>query len=359
MLGSPKFAEGLSKPALPEHNSGSTTKETRAPDMPCQSTLEECPSASLHITPLKIKKNTLILHRIRKINKIQKRLKRELSERKKARFLKKIEMWQKEIEILKSGSPKCGNPLNDAPVKSLSSAPNMEKIEQGGSMADSVFGKESYLDLKADFRVDTSMGENLSSEQAKGDMSESGFRMNLFEKLGFLSEQDNSCEVSTSSDSSPDGLSDHDSQNATEVAKERIKEVPSKVAERKDELDSLRFYSKQPTDSGDELELNENADILVKSAETNCRDTASVCKEGTVPNNWSSAYVYENLRKESDNGDLLKRKQSVVLNDGPTKRRCKSLPRKVVWKVGHGLDKELLQGQETEGEKLHIIEMCC
>ncbi|KAL9964055.1 hypothetical protein ACROYT_G027631 [Oculina patagonica] len=324
--------EGLSSAALPEYNSESTVTGTESPKMSHEGTTELCPSAPPNIPPLKIRKNTLILHRVRKINKIQKRLKHVQSERKKARFLKKIVILQKEIELLTNGSPqheqrstgKEESPFTASPVKTSFLAPNKDRKERE-NMVDAGF--TTIQDFPEEFKVDTSMGEYLSSEQPKGEMSGNGFRMNLFEKLGFWSEEDSSCEVSTSSDSSPEGSSD--SQNS-EVVNEPVGEALNNVFERKDELNALRFHSERSADSEDSQpeEFNENLDILVKSADSNYEhmleyETAgNLCSPLEKPSK-----VYNESR------EVLKRKQlNIALNSLSAKRRCKTLPRKVVWK---------------------------
>lgn len=201
------------------------------------------PSASRNIPPLKIRKDTLILHRVRKINKIQKRLKHEQSERKKVRFLKKIEILQTEIELLTNGSPhherstgKDESPLTASPVKTSSLAPNKDRKERE-NMVDAGFTNWTVQEFPEEFKVDTSMGKYLSSEQPKGEMSGNGFRMNLFEKLGFWSEEESSCEVSTSSDSSPESSSD------SQTSEPGVKESSKKAFERKGDLNALRFHS--------------------------------------------------------------------------------------------------------------------
>lgn len=300
---------------------------TESPKMSHEATTELCPSAPPNIPPLKIRKNTLILHRVRKIKKIQKRLKHVQSERKKVRFVKKMEILQKEIELLTNGSPqherstgKDGSPFTASPVKTSFLAPNKDRIERE-NMVDSGF--TTAEDFPEEFKVGTSMGEYLSSEQPKGEMSGNGFRMNLFEKLGFWSEEDSSCEVSTSSDSSPEGSSD--SQNS-EVVNEPVEEALNNVFERKNELNALPFHSERSADSEDSQpeEFNENVDILVKSADSNYEymleyETAgNLCSPLEKPRK-----VYNESR------EVLKRKQlNVALNSLSAKRRCKTLPRK-------------------------------
>lgn len=327
--------EGLSNTALQECASRSVVTDTEPSMSPRQETTEQSPSTSSNIPPLKITKNALILHRMRKINKIQKRLKREQSERKKTRFLKKIEMLQKEIGLLTNGSPrrestsKDGSPLIATPVKTSPLTPNEEVIESA---------------KMAEFRVGTTMRESLSSEQPKGDFSGNGLiRMNVFEKLGLLNEEDSSCGMSTSSDSSPDY--DSSDSKAPVVVTELVEEGPEKVFEEKGDLDTLRFHSELFAGCEDNQEFNENVDILVKSTDANYKDKLE-CE--TLANTCNRS-VSENQRKVNDSKEVPKRKQgNGVFNGLSAKRRCKTLPRKVVWKyqpLPSNQDQQKMEGE--------------
>lgn len=55
-------------------------------------------------------------------------------------------------------------------------------------------------DWKVEFRVDMIMREYLSLEKLKGDFCGNSLRMNVFEKLGFLNDEDSLCEVFIFSD---------------------------------------------------------------------------------------------------------------------------------------------------------------
>lgn len=337
----------MTNAAFTECNSETTLTGTESPKM--------SPSASRNIPPLKIRKDTLILHRVRKINKIQKRLKHEQSERKKVRFLKKIEILQTEIELLTNGSPhherstgKDESPLTASPVKTSSLAPNKDRKELE-NMVDAGFTNWTVQEFPEEFKVDTSMGKYLSSEQPKGEMSGNGFRMNLFEKLGFWSEEESSCEVSTSSDSSPESSSD------SQTSEPGVKESSKKAFERKGDLNALRFHSERSADSEDSQpeEFNENIDILVKSADSNYKHTLEY---ETTGNEYSP---FENPRKVyTESREVPKRKQlNVVFNGLSAKRRCKTLPRKVVWKYD---PRPLLVDQgKMQGEKMNLMESLC
>lgn len=352
-LESTNISEGLSNAASTECNGESEMTGTESPKMSCEPKREQqCPSTPTNIPPLKIRKNALIPHRVRRIKKIQKRLKHEQSERKKVRLLKKIEVLQKEIELLTSGSPPCKSigkdesPSTAAPVKTSppNLAPNKEKIERG-KMVDARSSSRQTQDWKEEFSVDSSTEEYWSSKRSKREMSEDGFRMNLFEKLGFWSE-DSSCEVSTSSDSiCSDGSSDSQTSEAVE---EPVKEDSRKAFERKDELNGLLSHSERPVDPEDRQELNKNVDILVKSADSNYGDSLQYKIAGSV------CSLSENLRHVyNESKEILKRKQlSVVINSLSVKRRCKTLPRKVVCKY----DPQSLvfdrERKKTEGTKI-------
>ena len=313
-----------------------------------EATTELCPSALPNIPPLKIRKNALIQHRLRKINKIQKRLKHEQSERKTTRFVKKIEMLQREIELLTNGchersTGKQKTPSTAVPVKTSSLAPNKESVER-----EKMVDARTIQDWKMESKVDTSMGEYFSSEQPKRDLSGNGLRMNVFEKLGFCSEDDSgSCEVSTSSDStSTDGSSD---SKTSESVNEPTEEALKNVFERKDELDALRFRSERSVDCEDNEEFSENVDVLVKSADTSSKDRLEYETVDKMCN------PTENPRKAYKKSSAVpKRKQlNGVFNGLSAKRRCKTLPRKVVWKYD---PRPLLfdeSRQKTEGEKMN------
>jgi len=224
---------------------------------------------------------------MRKINKIEKRLKHEQSERKKARFLKKIGMLQKEIEQLTNGSKggrsarKDESPLVATPVKTSPLTPSEEVTERTKMAADA-----RIQDWKAERRVHSTMRGHLSPEKPKEDLCENGLRMNVFEKLGLLNEEDDSSVVSTSSDSSP------------------------------------------------ESEDRNNEDKLEYETQTNtCNRSGS-----------------ENHYRVNDSKEVPKRKQgNGVFNGLSAKRRCKTLPRKVVWKYlppHRNIDQEKMEGKK-------------
>ena len=282
---------------------------------------------------------------MRKINKIEKRLKHEQSDRKKVRFLKKIEMLQKEIARLTSSSQggksagKEESPLSAAPVKTSPLAPNEEMTERA-KMVDT-----GIQDWKAEFRVDTTTREYSNSEKSKGDLCGNGLRMNVFEKLGLLNEEDSSSGVSTSSDSSPDLDYDQSDSNQTGVVTEPAEEVSEKVFEEKGELDAVRPHSEPCVCRIDDQEFKENAEILVKSADRNNKDKL----EYETPTNTCNGSGSENHCRVNDTKEVPKRKQGNDVFSGlSAKRRCKSLPRKVVWKYlppPPNIDQEKVEGK--------------
>lgn len=317
-------AEGLSNTDLQKCASRPAVTGAEALMSPRQETTEQ--GTSTNIPPLKITKTVLISHRMRKIKKIEKRLKHEQSERKKARFLKKIGMLQKEIGLLTNGlqggrsARKDESPLSATPVKTSPLTPN-EEMKEPAKMEDA-----GIEDWKAEFRVDTTKKEYFSSEKPKGDLCGNGLRMNVFEKLGLLNEEDSSSEVSTSSDSSPDV--DHD-QSDSKTTEEPVYEVSVNVFGGKGEPDALRSSSKPLADSKDNQVFNETVDILVKSAGRNNEDKL----EYDTLTNTCSRSGSENHCRVYDSKEVPKRKQgNGVFNGLSAKRRCKTLPRKVVWK---------------------------
>ena len=313
---------------------------------PRQETTEQGASTSSNIPPLKITKTVLISHRIRKIKKIEKRLKHEQSERKKARFLKKIGMLQKEIVLLTNGSQggrsarKDESPLNAAPVKTSPLTPNEEMTERA-KMEDA-----GIEDWKAEFRVDTTTREYLSSEKPKGDLCGNGLRMNVFEKLGLLNEEDSSSEVSTSSDSLPDVDYDQSDSKTTGVITEPVDEVLENGLNGKGELDALRSYSKPLVDSKD---YQENVNILVKSDAAG-RNKEDELKYDTQTNTCNRSESENHCSVNNASNEVPKRKQGNGVFSGlSAKRRCKTLPRKVVWKYvppPPNIDQEKMEGRK-------------
>lgn len=320
--------EGLSNTDVQDYRSTSAVTGTKALISPYRETSEQCPSTSSKIPPLKITKTTLISHRMRKINKMQKRLKHEQSERKKARFLKKIDMLQREIGLLTKGlqcdkSPrKDESPLIATLVKMSPLTPNDEMRERV-KMVDS---PGTVQDWKTELRIDSTMTEYSSSGKSKDDLCENGVRMNVFEKLGLLNEE-SSCGVSTSSDSS----TDHDETDSK--TPESVSEPAGEVSEKGCE---------------DYQGLNENVDILVKSADSDNGGKLEI--EHETPANTCSRSGSENQHKAYDSKEVLKRKQgNGVFNGISAKKRCKTLPRKVVWKylpLTPNKDQEKMEGKK-------------
>lgn len=334
-------AEGLSNTDLQKCASRPAVTGAEALMSPRQETTEQ--GTSTNIPPLKITKTVLISHRMRKIKKIEKRLKHEQSERKKARFLKKIGMLQKEIGLLTNGLQggrsvqKDESPLSATPVKTSPLTPN-EEMTEPAKMEDA-----GIEDWKAEFRVDTTTREYLSSEKPKGDFCGNSLRMNVFEKLGLLNDEDSSSEVSTSSDSSPDV--DHD-QSDSKTTGEPVDEVSVNVFDGKGEPDALRSSSKPLAGSKDNQAFNETVDILVKSAGRNNEDKL----EYDTLTNTCNRSGSENHCRVYESREVSKRKQgNGVFNGFSAKRRCKTLPRKVVWKYvpkPPNIDQEKMQGEK-------------
>ena len=344
--------EGLSNTDLQKCASRSAVTGSEASMSPRQETTDQGASTSFpNIPPLKIMKTALISHRMRKIKKIQKRMKHEQSERKKARFLKKIGMLQKEIGLLTNSSQggrsarKDESPLNTTPAKTSPLTPTIERAKMEDARIE---------DRKAELRVNTNTREYLNSEKPKGDLCRNGLRMNVFEKLGLLNEEDSSSEVSTSSDSSPDVGHDQSDSKTTGVITEPVDEVSENVLDGKGELDALRSFSKPLADSEGNQEFSESVDIFVKSAGRNNEDKL---KYDTLTKTCSGSGS-ENHCRVNESKEVPKRKQgNGVFNGLSAKRRCKTLPRKVVWKYvppRPNIDREKMEGklQKLFAEKL-------
>ena len=362
---------GDSNSAVPESDNGvklSTVEKTR----------EEL---------VRAKKKTLIRRRIQKIKNIQRSLsslKRKQSQHKKAVLLREMAVLKKEIEHLSNGSPidslsktvnnQEGSPFNSTPVKMTPSAPNKEMMA-GTRVAvqTSTRVQKSSLE-KTEINVvsinNATMGDSFSSDRPDGKFS--GFRMNVFEKLGLLSEQNKLCAVPNSS--AADGPSKDSQTSQIKASDENVSEI---VSVGKDERCVPQFSLVYSEDS---QESKENGQILVKSARTNVAEEAlgyssaanvnikKLALHSELPNSWSSAYVSDNQRELKKSRDVQERKQldEDVLQDEPTaKRRCKTFPRKVVRKNDSGtefvanggdlLDKSPLQGQENNGKRLAKI----
>jgi len=280
---------------------------------------------------------------MRKIKKIEKRLKHEQSERKKARFIKKIGILQKEIEQLSNGSQwgrsarQDESPLIATPVKTPQLPPSEEMAERT-KMADA-----RIQDWKAESRVNSTTRENLSSEKPKGDMCGNGLRMNVFEKLGLFNDEDSSSVVSTSSDSSPDLDHDQSDSITTGVITEPVDEVSENVFDGKGEHDTLLSHSEPFAGCKD----NRDLDILVESADRN--NEAKL--EYETLSNMCNRSGSENHRRVNDSKEVPKRKQgNGDFNGLSAKRRCKTLPRKVVWKYlppAQNVDQEKIEGKKT------------
>ena len=340
-------AEGLANTDLQEYARRSAVTGTEAVMSPYQEATKSLSNA-LSIPPLKIAKTALISHRMRKINKIQKRLTHEQSERKKARFLKKIHILLKEVGLITNGSQyvkstqKDESPSIATPVKTSPMTPNVEMTERA-KMVDA-----GIRDWKAEFRVDPTIRGYSSSETSNGDLCGSGLRMNVFEKLGLLNEEHSSCEVSTLSDSSPDLDHDESDPKTNGVETESVEGVSEKVCERKGELDALRSRSEPFSGCEDNLEFNENLDILAKWADSSNEGKLAI--EYETQANTCNGNGSENQRKVyNDSKEVPKRKQGNGVSCLSAKRRCKTLPKKVVWKylpLPSNKDQEKMKGKK-------------
>lgn len=325
-------SDGSSSSTLPKNEKGQgatiPAKDTRKTS--CEKSWEQL---------VKDKKNALILHRIDKINNIQKSLRQKQSHSSsKTRLLKKITILRKEIQHLSGGSSRIQreSPLNCAPVKMSSSpSPNKEMMEGMKEVADRTTEVHETCSKKTEIHVvganNSAMGDSFSSERSDDRFSEPDFRMNVFEKLGLLHGHNNPCtELASSS-------ADEPAKNSQTSQVRSVKNVSAIGSKDKGERLTTPYNF---VCSEDGQEPTENRQILVKSVNTNAKckqltKAANLAEEPgcRLPNSWSSAFISENQPEMKEIGYRLKRKQTEIdtLNEEPAiKRRCKTLPRKVV-----------------------------
>jgi len=324
-------SDGSSSSTLPKNEKGQgatiPAKDTRKTS--CEKSWEQL---------VKDKKNALILHRIDKINNIQKSLRQKQSHISKTRLVKKITILRKEIQHLSGGSSRIQreSPLNSEPVKMSSSpSPNKEMMEGMKEVADRTTEVHKTCSEKTEIHVvganNSAMGDSFSSERSDDRFSEPDFRMNVFEKLGLLHGQNYSCtELASSS-------ADEQAKNSQTSQVRSVENVLAIALKDKGERLTTPYNF---VCSEDGQEPTENGQIWVKSVNTNAKykqltKAANLVEEPGcgLPNSWSSAFISENQPEVKEIGYRLKRKQTEIdtLNEEPAiKRRCKTLPRKVV-----------------------------
>lgn len=294
----------------------------------------------------------MIQNRIPKISNIQKRL---ISEDKKQQTLlvEKTATLEKEIKHLSNSatdidgsenfireeSPQNTTP-EPTPVKMSSLLPNKELTRE----ARKTDAKFSHLTSEVvAMNASDSMKKSIISEQADEKLSKDGYRMNLFEKMELLNGK--------SRTSPPTGLvSELTNSTVAKLRKSRtshtkygsVSEGPFKgIAECNASVFSV-VYSGDTQQSKDRQTWdNSSGDFSDRiTGETFEHSSSDKVKFNAfyseLPNSWSSAYISESQignKIKASRGEL-KRKQVDIhaLNVESLKRRCRTLPRKVVRK---------------------------
>ena len=288
----------------------------------------------------------MIQNRIPKSSNIQKRL---ISEDRKQQTLlvKKTATLEKEIKHLSNGATDIDGsenfireerPQNTTPVKMSSLLPNKE-LTRETRKTDAKFSHQTSEVVAMNAR--DSMRKSIISEQADEKLSKDGYRMNLFEKMELLNGK--------SRTSPPTGLASELANSPVgELRKSRtshtkygsVSEGPSKgIAECNASVFSV-VYSGDTQQSKHRQTLdNSSGDCSDKiTGETFEHSSSDKVKFNAfyleLPNSWSSAYISESQignKIKASRGEL-KRKQGDIhaLNVESLKRRCRTLPRKVV-----------------------------
>lgn len=282
---------------------------------------------------VKKKKTALILQRVQKFRAIQLILKEsKVSKPQRLRLAKKMAILRKEVEYLSNGIPidqfgkEQGSLFNATAVKTSLIAPN-KGMKQGTEV-----GKQESQVEKSSLKTHCSSMENsFSPEKASGNVTENDkplYRMNIFEKMELLLEKNTdsfSTEVS--------GIAGESfKKTQTSLGTKRQENFLEVDFRKKEEQLASQFKMVKSEDAG---EYEGSGKFSVKSQHcTNARETT----DGTLPNNWSFAYVSDNPKYPlvlKDRNNSLKRKQTevnVLCDEPAAKRRCKTLPRKLAAK---------------------------
>ena len=288
----------------------------------------------------------MIQNRIPKSSNMQKRL---ISEDRKQQTLlvKKTATLEKEIKHLSNGATDIdgsenfireGSPQKTTPVKMSSLLPNKE-LTRETRKTDAKFSHQTSEVVAMNAR--NSMKKSIISKQADEKLSMDGYRMNLFEKMELLNGK--------SRTSPPTGLaSELTNSPVGELRKSRtshtkygsVSEGPSKgIAECNASVFSV-VYSGDTQQSKHRQTLDNSSGDCSDSitGETFEHSSSDEVKFNAfypeLPNSWSSAYISESQignKIKASRGEL-KRKQGDIhaLNVESLKRRCRTLPRKVV-----------------------------
>ena len=314
---SPNLAEISSNPVLESDNLNEVSMlETEAQTLSWEKSSEQL---------VNTKKQAMIVHRIQKVKNIQSSLKRyEQSQHCRTRKKKKIKYLSNGESCIPERSPS-----NSAPVKMSPSTPNKEMTKGQRDVERHV--ETAQIEKSFPLKENNSKEEDSFRSERPRKFSGSGmYRMNVFEKLGLLKEQNRpSTELSNCS-------ADRSEKNSqTSPFEETGANVPEVLSEANGERFSPEFNSVY---SEDIPELKESyGQIFVKSADTEAAvQTLETLTTGNssnlreLPNNWSSAYVFANRPKFMESCDMPKRQHigEAVLYDEPSaKRPCKTAPR--------------------------------
>ena len=339
---SPNLAEVSSNPLLESDNLNEVSMlETEAQTLSWEKSSEHMVNE---------KKQAMILQRIQKVKNIQSSLKRyQQSQHCRTRLLKKKEIQYPPLSNGESCIPE-GSPLNSAPVIMSLSTPNKEMTKGTREV-------ERQTAQIGKSKENNSKEEDSFRSERPGKFSGSGmYRMNVFEKLGLLKEQNRpSTELSCSADRP-------EKNSQTSPSEETDANVPEVLSKTKGGRFSPEFNSVY---SEDISELKESyGQILVKPADTEAAvqtlETFNLSKLRELPNNWSSAYVSANRPKFMESCDTPKRQHigEAVLYDEPSaKRPCKTAPREdfPTGDFGTAFDDDFyhempVQDQENEGK---------
>ena len=291
----------------------------------------------------------MIQNRIQKSSNIEKRL---ISEDRKQQTLlvKKTATLKNEIKHLSNDATDIdgsenfireGSPQNTTPVKMSSLLPNKE-LTREARKTDAKFSHQTSEVVAMNAR--DNMKKSIISEQADEKLSMDGYRMNLFEKMELLNGK--------SRTSLPTGLARELTNSPVgELRKSRtshtkhvssVSEGPSKgIAECNASVFSV-VYCGDTQQSKDRQTLDNSSGnfsdrITGEKFEHSSSDKVKFnAFYPELRNSWSSAYISESQvgnKIKASRGEL-KRKQGDIhaLNVESLKRRCKSLPRKVVRK---------------------------
>lgn len=311
----------------------------------------------------------MIQNRMQNISNIQKRL---ISEDRKQQTLlvKKTATLKKEIEHLSNDATDIdggenfireGSPQNATPVRMSSLLPNKELTREARKTDAAMNARDS-------------MKNSIISQQADEKLSMDGYGMNLFEKMELLYGKRRS--------SPPTGLaSDLTNSAVDEILKSRtshvkygsvssVSEGPSKgIAECNASLFSVvQSGDTQPAKDRQPLDNSLTCDFCDSTTGEKFEHSSSdkvklYAFNPELPNRWSSAYISEShigSKIKASRGEL-KRKQVDIhaFNVDSLKRRCKTLPRKVVRKdvlemnfdVTSGLDDLPMLERERNGKQ--------